>query len=65
MISQSKGKLLLLQRRAWVRREWRTVGTFKAEQLPNDGIAYDMDRNRMPLGAARVKEGDVLMPDDI
>ena len=64
MISQNKGKLLLLQRRGLVRREWRTVGTFKAEQIEDDGVAYDVVTNPMPMGAARVKEGDVLMPED-
>ena len=59
MISQTKGKLLLLQRRALVRREWRTVGSFKAERIPEEEANAQL---QMP--AARVKEGDVVFPQE-
>eukprot|EP00242_Pyramimonas_sp_CCMP2087_P007105 CAMPEP_0198199816 /NCGR_PEP_ID=MMETSP1445-20131203/2970_1 /TAXON_ID=36898 /ORGANISM="Pyramimonas sp., Strain CCMP2087" /LENGTH=335 /DNA_ID=CAMNT_0043869717 /DNA_START=143 /DNA_END=1150 /DNA_ORIENTATION=+ len=59
-MSQTKGKLLLMQRRALIRREWRTVGSFKAEQIPG-GEGVDGPLN---IPAARVKEGDVVFPTD-
>uniref|UniRef100_A0A7S0N3P3 Uncharacterized protein n=1 Tax=Pyramimonas obovata TaxID=1411642 RepID=A0A7S0N3P3_9CHLO len=59
MLSQTKGKLLLMQRRALVRREWRTVGSFKAEQIPEDEADAALQ-----IPAARVKEGDVVFPQE-
>ncbi|OUS44122.1 hypothetical protein BE221DRAFT_147400 [Ostreococcus tauri] len=35
-VSSSKGRLLVNQRRFFIRREWRSVGTFKAEPVEKD-----------------------------
>jgi hypothetical protein len=59
-MSQTKGKLLLMQRRALIRREWRTVGSFKAEQI----LGGEGGDGPLDIPAARVKEGDVVFPTD-
>jgi len=40
-VSSSKGRLMVNQRRFFIRREWRSVGTFKAERVEAD-VPEDM-----------------------
>ena len=63
MMSANKGRMLVRARRNLIRLEWRTVGSFKAEQVDRDGVEYDLAAGiKMPLGAARVKEGVCINP---
>jgi len=66
MISQNKGRLLVLQRRNFIRTEWRTVGSFKATQMENDGVEYDtVGGPKLFMAPAKVKEGDAFFPEDV
>ena len=51
MLSTSRGKLLLLQNRFVIRKEWRMAGVFKAEPL--DEVAEDATVTVPPM---RVRE---------
>ena len=51
MVSSNRGRLLLKQRRALVRQEWRSVGTFKAQPLVEE------EGQPLALQAMRIKQG--------